>query len=185
MATDTRNPTSDEAVTGTWTGSAGSRYTLVDDYPDTTPTDVLDSPTAAGGAQITFGFSAFNIPSGSTSISVQVQYYDRDVTNGTNNSSGRLKVGGNYYNATTHNPSTTLTSRSDNWANNPKTTTAWTVDDINGVGTNALQAFGFNSTDASPALRYSCVRLQVTYTPPSSVAIGAIAQATKTVIGGF
>ncbi len=173
MATDTRNPTSDESVTGAWTGSAGSRYTLVDDYADTVPNDVLDSPTATGGAQITFGYSAFSIPAGSTSISAQVQYYDRDVTSGTNNSGGRLKVGGNYYNAATHNPNTTLTSRSDNWANNPKTTVAWTVDDINGVGANAIQAFGFNSTDASPALRYSCVRIQVTYNPPIS---GSLAQ---------
>lgn len=162
MATDTRNPTSDESVTGAWTGSVGSRYTLVDDYPDTVPTDVLDTPTAVGGAQITFGFTAFAIPTGSTNISVQVQYYDQDVSSGTNNAGGRIKVSGSYFNASTHNPSTTLTIRSDNWATNPNTAAAWTVTDIN---TN-LQAFGFNSTDASPALRFSSIRLQVTYTPP-------------------
>jgi hypothetical protein len=130
------------------------------------PNDVLDHGTTAGN--LTFGYSSFNIPAGSTGISVQVRYYDRDVSSGTNQSAGRLKVGGNYYNASTHNPNTTLTVRSDNWANNPKTGIAWTVDDINGVGANALQAFGFFSGDANPQLRYSCIELQVTYTPPEN-----------------
>lgn len=185
MATATRAPTSDESVTGAWTGSVGLRYTLVDDYPDTVPSDVLDSPTATGGAQITFGFSAFSIPAGSTGISVQVQYYDRDVTSGNNNAGARLKVGGSYFNSATHNPTTTLTAQSNNFATNPKTTVAWTVDDINGVGANALQAFGFNSTDASPALRFSSVRLQVTYTPPAfslTVADAAQTQAADEVV---
>lgn len=166
QTTATANPTSDESVTGSWTGSVGSRYTLVDDYADTVPTDVLDTPTAAGGAQITFGYTAFAIPTGSTAISVQVKYYDQDSTSGTNNSGGRLKVNGLYFNAATHNPSTTLTSRSDNWATNPNTTAAWTVGDINGTSASPLQAFGFNSTDASPLVRYSSVQIQVTYTPP-------------------
>lgn len=54
MATQTRAPTSDYNFTGTWTGTDGSRYTLVDDYPDTTPDDYLDHGTVAGYIQ--FGF---------------------------------------------------------------------------------------------------------------------------------
>src|SRR3990167_8382621 len=118
-ATVQRAPISDEAVSGTWTEAAGSRWQFVDDYPDTAPNDFLVHGTTAGN--LTFGFSSFNIPAGSTNISVQVRYYDRDVTSGTNQSADRLKGGGNYYNASTHNPNTTLTSRSDNWAVNPKT----------------------------------------------------------------
>lgn len=167
MATVVRAPTSDEAVSGTWSGSAGSRYTLVDDYPDETPNDILTSPTAAGGCQITFGFSAFSIPAGSTGISVQVMYRDDEASSGNNNCGGRLKVGGNYYNAATHNPSTTATNRSDNWATNPKTTAAWTVAQINGTdGTNDLQAFGINSSDANPSFFITGVQIQVTYLPP-------------------
>ena len=164
MATQNRAPTSDEAVSGTWTGSAGTRYQAVDDYPDTAPADYLAHGTAAGN--LTFGFTAFSIPAGATSISVQVRYYDAEPSVGNNNCAGRLKVGGNYYNAATHNPAgATYTARSDNWATNPKTAAAWTVDDVNGVGANALQAFGFYSGDANPAIRFSCVQLQVTYTP--------------------
>jgi hypothetical protein len=170
MATQNRAPTGDEASpTGTWSGSAGSRYSLVDDYPDTTPADYLQHGTAAG--HLDFTFSAFSIPAGSTNISVQVLYYDAEPSNGNNNIAGRLVVGGTAYNAATHNPSgTSYSARSDNWATNPKTGAAWTVDDINGVGPNALQRFGWNSGDANPAIRLSSVELQVTYTPPQNSA---------------
>lgn len=165
MATQNRAPTSDVAVSGSWTGSAGSRWGLVDDYPDTAPADYLEHGTTAG--YLTFGFAAFSVPAGSTGISVQVRYYDAEPANGNNNIAGRLTVGGTSYNAATHNPSgTSYTARSDNWANNPKSAAAWTVDDVNGVGANALQAFGLYSSDANPVMRASCVQLQVTYTPP-------------------
>lgn len=179
MATQTRAPTSDEAATGTWSGSAGSRWTLVDDYPSVATNDLLTGGTTA--AVITFGFSAFSIPAGSTDISVQVQYFDGEPSNGANNCGGRIKVGGTYYNAATHNPAGTAgTSRSDNWATNPKTAAAWTVNDVNGVGANALQAFGMNSTDSNPTWRFSSIQAQVTYTAPVSrtanVATAAAAQ---------
>lgn len=162
MATATRAPTSDEAVSGTWNGSAGTRYTAVDDYPDTTPTDTLLHGTTAGN--ITFGFSAFSIPSNATSISVAVKYYDQKTASQAAAAAGRLKVGGSYYNATTHNPATSYTVRTDTWATNPKTSAAWTPDQINGTGgTNDLQAFGFFSSDASPTINFSSIQLEVTY----------------------
>jgi hypothetical protein len=174
VATAARAPTSDDAVSGTWSGVAGSRWTLVDDYPSVATNDLLTGGTAA--AVITFGFSAFTVPSGSTGISVQVQYYDGEASNGANNCGGRLKVGGTYYNAATHNPSGTAgTSRSDNWATNPKSGAAWTVDDVNGVGVNALQAFGVSSTDSNPTWRFSSIQVQVTYTEPLVEILGEAA----------
>jgi hypothetical protein len=164
VATQTRNPTSDEAASGTLSGSAGSRWTLLDNHPDTTGSDVLTFGTTA--ASITFGFQAFTVPVGSTAISVQVLYYDGEAANGANNCGGRLKCGTTYHNAATHNPAgTTYTSRTDNFATNPRTAAAWTVDDVNGVGANALVAFGIGSTDSNPTFRVSSVQLQVTYTP--------------------
>lgn len=164
-ATASQNPTSDDAVSGTWDGTAGSRYTVVDDHPDSSGADYLTHGTTGGN--LTFGFSAFSIPAGSTSISVDVIYYDQKTASQACNIGGRLKVGGNYYNATTHNPANgTWTLRTDSWSTNPKTSSAWTVDDVNGVGANALQAFGWVSTDASPTIRLSSIIIQVTYTPP-------------------
>ena len=103
MATVSKAPTSDEAVSGSWTGSAATRYTLVDDYPDASGTDSLTHGTTAGN--ITFGYTAFAIPAGSTAISVAVRYYDQKSASQGASIGGRLKVGGNYYNhASPHNP---------------------------------------------------------------------------------
>jgi hypothetical protein len=167
VATDTRNPASDVAITGTWTGTASNRWTLVDNHPDASATDKITC-SAAGTA--VFGFTpAFSIPAGSTSISVQVLYYDSK--NGSQSCScGALIRCNDTTNrlATAHNPANaTFTSRSDNYANNPKTSTGWTVNDVNGVGTNGLTAFGLSVTDASPTIDLASIQLQVTYTPPS------------------
>lgn len=167
MATVAKGPTGDSNVSGTWSGSAGTRYQAVDDYPDSGGADYLEHGTAAG--YLEFTYSAFSIPAGSTGISVQVQYYDAEPGSGNNNCAGRLVVGGTAYNASTHNPSgATYSSRSDNWATNPKSGAAWTVDDVNGVGGNALQRFGFYAGDANPVIRFSSIQLQVTYTPPQN-----------------
>jgi hypothetical protein len=162
VATQTRAPTSDEAVSGTWSGTAGQRWSLVDDYPPA-GSDILTGGTTA--AVITFGFAAFTVPAGATVGSVAVMYYDGEAANGANNCGGRIKVGGTYYNAVTHNPAgTTYTARTDSWATNPKTGAAWTVGDVNGIGVNALQAFGMNSTDSNPTWRFASIQVQVTYT---------------------
>ncbi len=158
-----RNPTSDEAVSGTWDGSAGTRYTVVNDHPDAGGSTSLTHGTTAGN--LTFGFSAFSIPSIATDISVDVIYYDQKTGNGAAATAGRLKVGGNYYNSTTHNPTNGVwVLRTKSWATNPKTSVAWTVNDINGSGANALQAFGFFSDDANPTVKFASVIVQVTYT---------------------
>ena len=181
--TATKDPTSDDAVSGTWTGSAGTRYTLVDDYPDSGGADFLTHGTATAGNYTALYTGNFAIPAGSTGISVQVLYYDRKNSSSSCNIGGRLKVGGSYFNASTHNPANgTWTTRSDNWATNPKTSTAWTVNDINGVGTNALQGMGYVSTDANPAIDLASLRVQVTYTPPI-IGSGAITDTSDTSSG--
>lgn len=162
--TVTRNPTGDEAVSGTWTGTAGSRYTLVDDYPDTAGTDKLVHGTTTAG-NLTFTFSAFSIPSEATNILVAVLYYDDK--NGTQacNIGARIKLGANYYNAATHNPANAVfTQRTDTFATNPATSAAWTVAQVNGTdGTRPLTAFGWNSTDANPSIDLTSIQLAVTY----------------------
>jgi hypothetical protein len=168
MAEATRAPTSDDAATGTWTGTAGSRWQVVDDYPDTSGTDELTHGTTAG--TLTFGFSAFSIPAGSTNIVVLVDYYDYKNGSQSCTFGARLKVGASYFNSSTHNPgngSGNRTQRTDTFATNPATGSAWTVDQINGTaGSNNLAGFGYNSSDANPTITTSSVRLRVTYDPP-------------------
>jgi hypothetical protein len=181
MATDTRNPTSEVAITGTWSGT--NRHLLVDDYPaDTTG---ADKTTCSVAGVALFGFTAFAIPAGSTSISVQVLYYDSKNGSSTsacgaaircNDTTNRL--------ASSHNPANAnFTARSDNYATNPKSSAAWTVNDVNGVGTNGLTSFGLSVTDASPTIDLACIALQVTYTPPAFSGSGAPALKKLTATG--
>lgn len=182
MATQTRNPTSEDAVSGSWTGA--SRHLIVDDYPDTGGTDFTSGGTAASA--ITFGFSsAFTIPDNSTIQSVQVLYYDRKNAAQSNTIAARLKVGGNYYNnASTHNAANgTWTQRTDTWTQNPKTSANWTLQDINGGGSNDLQAFGINASDANPVIDISSIQVLVNYTAPSAIAGTADGTSTATASG--
>jgi hypothetical protein len=180
VAEDTRNPTSDENVTGTWTGTAGSRWQVVDDYPDSTGADFI---TCSANGVITFGFSAFNVPAGSTGITVFVDYYDIKNGGGASAAGARLKCGASYFNASTHNPSNgTWVQRTDTFANNPATAAAWTVDQVNGVGANALTAFGLNVSDASPSVGLSSIRVRVQYTPPAQNFDSAVTAATFTAL---
>ena len=182
MATQSRAPTGDGTVTGTVSGSVGNRYTLVDDYPNTSSADALTFGTAA--ATISFTYSAFTVPAGSTGISVQVRYVDGEAANGNNNCGGRLIVGGANRNASTHNPSGTGgTLREDNWATNPSSGAAWTVDEVNGTaGSHALTGFGINSTDSNPTFWVASIEIQVTYSPPASATVAAtLAELTSSV----
>ncbi len=172
--TVSRNPTGDEAVSGTWTGTAGSRYLVVDDYPDTAGTDVLTHGTTTAG-NLTFTFTAFSLPTEATNISVAVLYYDDKNGAQACNIAARLKVGGAYYAATSHNPTNaTFVQRTDTFATNPRTSAAWTPAQVNGTdGTNPLQAFGWVSTDASPSIDLTSIRLNVTY-DRDLVLVGAV-----------
>jgi hypothetical protein len=160
MPEATRAPTSDDAATGSWTGSAGSRWTVVDDHPDAGGTDSLTSTAS--------------------NIVVLVDYYDMKSASQACTFGARLKVGSSYFNAATHNPANgTRTLRTDTWSTNPATGAAWTVDQINGTaGSNNLVAFGYNSgSDASPTIVTSSIQLRVTYDDVTPI-LGSLAGAS-------
>lgn len=167
MSTQVRAPTSDVDVTGTWTGSAGTRYTVVDDYPDLVGADQL-TVSNLGAGYVTFGFTAFAIQAGSTINSITVRYVDEKVNSLIANARSALKIGGVYFFSGYHTPATnTWTARADTYTTNPATGLAWTVAQVNGTDpTNPLTAFGFSSTDAHSSVQVSSVQIEVDYTPP-------------------
>ena len=172
MATETRNPTLDIIATGAWTGTAGTRWQRVDDYPDVLSFDTLTHGTTPG--HIKFGFSPFSIPAGSTAISVAILYHDYKNGGAQCNIAGALRLGSTPtdHNAASHNPgngSANITARTDNFPTNPKSGAAWTVNDINGIGSNFLVGFGWLSTDATPGIVLTGIQLRLTYTLPPSV----------------
>jgi hypothetical protein len=156
----TKAPTSDIAASGTWDGSAGTRYQALDDHPDSAGTDYRLHGTTAG--RLVMGHAAFAIAGGSVINSVSVRYYDYKTTTATAAARAGLRVGGTDYYAATHPPTaTTYVLRTDTWALNPRTGVAWTVDDVNGVGGNALAGFSVGATDANPAIRFASAELVV------------------------
>jgi hypothetical protein len=139
--------------------SGGIAYTVVNDYPDTT-TWGLSVPA-------TFFYDGLTIQAGSTDITVSIKSYV--MTNQTNQQvSGRLKVGGTYYDFAAASGVTSPELITFSTATNPRTGVAWTVDDVSGKGANALQAFGVNLTyNPCPCNLYLySVQLQVTHTLP-------------------
>jgi hypothetical protein len=184
VATKTRNPTGDGTFSGTWTGSAGSRWQSVDDHPDSTGADKLTHGTTAGRG--TFTFTAFDVPTGSVITNVQVLYYDQKTGSQASSWGAFLRV--NAVDQATndaHNPANLVwTLRTATYTNNPATGAAWTVNDVNGSGTQPLQGFGVIATDASPTCELASIQLVVNYTPPASGTLTAtLDDVTKTLTG--
>ena len=165
MASDVRSPTGDDATTGTW--STSPYWSKLDEYPTPDDGDFITCTALSGGrGRQTFTFTAFAIPAGSTAISVSVRTRDRKAASQGANVGAALKVGGTYYDAAGRNPAQAFTNYDDSWATNPKSAAAWTVDDVNGVGANGLQAFGVTTSDTTPNISSSQAFITVTYTPP-------------------
>ena len=166
-----RQPTSDLQAYGNWTGTPGSRHTVVDDYPGIA-SYLTHGPT--DGA-IVFGFNPFNLPSQAANIVVYVEYYDRREKGEDDNITkfaGRLKVGGSYYNTAMHNLNVEFAARQNSWPINPKTGTVWTVSEIEGSDPDSsLQGFGVVSTDAIPDAQLACIRLRVEYTASAVLSV--------------
>lgn len=159
---NSRVPTADGDVSGTWT--TAPRWDDVNKRVVDDATYMTGTSLNATSAYMMFTFDAFSIPSGATISSAILVIRAADVTNGNNNIFARIKVGGNYYNGGSNNPGTSFATYTNSWTTNPKSGAAWTADDINGVGTNALQQIGVYSTDLTPNIRVSMVNLQVTFT---------------------
>ena len=162
----TRLPTGDQGYSGTWDKTT-DMYSYVDDDPwNDGDTTYLLHGTTAGYALFTF--SPFDVPEGTIITSLQVTYSCRRTSYGTSNLRAALRVGGTDYLTTDSgaNPDLSYADRTYTYSTNPATSSPWTVDDINGTGSNQLQAFGVSSNDASPAIRITAVKAVVNYVIP-------------------
>ncbi|MBN2057849.1 MAG: Ig-like domain-containing protein [Candidatus Saganbacteria bacterium] len=122
-----------------------------------------------------FSFPAFSVPAGSTINFLRLTYrHERKQGGQTSNIRSALLVGGNNYD--TVDPGVTPTAnswatRTYDYATNPKTGLAWAVDDINGVGSNALQAYGVYTNDVTRNPYVTQVYATVDYTPLNTAPI--------------
>lgn len=175
MATADRLPTSDGDSSGTITAypTSSPKYSKVDDpvgSPDDASTYVQFE---SDGAYQLYGFSGFYLPEGSTITKLTLTFRiwcNQQPEGSWSEIAPKLKAGGSYYTGAGESSHDAWGTYTRDYTTNPKTGLAWTVDDINGVGANALQQFG------SQAVRYlftnpriTQVYATVTYTlPPES-----------------
>lgn len=162
MASQTRDPTSFDASSGTWDATTVG---TINDYPDSSSTYLTHGTTAGNG---TWNISAPTVPSTAFNIVVKVYHY-RYKSGGTCNTAGRIKIGASYYNGTPTNLTNNVTEQhTETWSNNPATGTAWTY-----TTANSIAAIGIYSTDANPQIRVYSVRLEVTYDLPVTINLAA------------
>jgi hypothetical protein len=160
----TRYPSGDISHSGTWDKTT-KMYSYVDEVgANDGDTTYLVHGTSSGS--VLFSFPAFAVPSGATiqSLTVSLVAKDNSGGSGSNNMGPVIRVGGSNYNGNYSNVQNSYNTISYTWTTNPRTHTAWTVNDINGVGSNALQGFGVYSTDANPQIRLTQVYAKVDYT---------------------
>ncbi len=159
----TRYPSGDISRSGTWDKTT-NMYSHVDEQGahDGDATYLLHGTTAGN---VLFSFPAFSVPQNMGITGLTVYLVARDNTSGTNNMRPAIRVGGTNYLTTA--PSVEVPASygtiSYTYATNPRTGMAWTIDDINGVGSNSLQGFGVHSGDANPQIRLTQVYATVTW----------------------
>lgn len=166
------------APSGTWSGTAGTRYTLINDFNDTTGATALTHGNTAGA--IDFSHNIFgSVPVGSTITSITLTYYARrnggassniQATLGIRNASNQIVK----YTGALRTPANAAPQLfQDTFAVNPATAAAWTVAQIAGNatlngGTTGLLAgvVGFRSTDANPTVSIASLSVRIAYTMP-------------------
>lgn len=166
MATQTRIPTADQtdgSFTRSDTGTNTDLYSVVADANDTTY--IL---RAGGTSNCLFAFTAFDAPGASDTINyVRVRVRAQNNGVGSNSASGRIQVNGTAYNATAQNLTSSWVNYDFDWATNPNTGIAWTVDDVKGTGAAPLQYVGWSLTGVggSEEARAAEIEITVDYTP--------------------
>jgi hypothetical protein len=165
-------PTSNILTQWDTVSGSPSHWNAVDDPVGSPDGNSSYIETSTNNDYDVFGYTAFSVPAGATINSVSVIFVARDGNfTGNNRMESVIRVNGTDYNSTgNYNPSGTFfyDTFTANWATNPATLLPWTVDDVNGIGTNPIEGFGVVSEDASPSLRVTQVYIEVDYTPAAA-----------------
>jgi len=156
-----RYPSGDISRSGTWDKTT-NMFSYVDEQgAHDSNSSYLRHGTTAG--YVLFSFPAFDVAADEDIQNLTVTLVARDDSRGTNKMQPAIRVGGQDYLTTS--TSTEVSSGygtiSYIYTTNPRTGQPWTVNQINGIGTNTLQGFGVRSADASPRIRLTQVYAEV------------------------
>ena len=168
MTTMRRLPVGDSATQ--WSRSAGTyNFALVDDPVGSPDEDATYTYASTGYYKDYFNFLPFNVPANGTITSIVLRERFRTSTaGGTNHMRGILKVNGvTYYSSAEDAWYGAYTDEIWSWSTNPNTGLAWTVDDVNGVGSNPLQTFGYECLTLQTLLcTQAYIEVNGTWSPP-------------------
>ncbi|PLX74058.1 MAG: hypothetical protein C0614_12235, partial [Desulfuromonas sp.] len=156
-----RYPTGDFAANFTTLVGAASHFDAVDDaVADGSATYV----EANADLEIDlFSFPAFSVPAGATNIAVSVTYVAQKGGALASSLAPYIRVSGADYTGTAVDPvNGTFTQYSHTWAQNPNTSSAWSIAEVNGT---ALQYFGLVALDTTQPPQVTQAYITVTYTP--------------------
>jgi len=181
MASQTRVPISEYSKTGTWTPSTGSTvYEVIDDDPPLSSgadTDYVTHGTTGGNWD--GRISAFTVPAGS--VITNVKMYCRAQKTGADavNFQMRIRLGtAEGGSVGSHSGSLSVAEGTFGdfvWTmtTNPQTGGAWTVDQVNAVGSTAyaIRCIGAYGFDANPTILLSQLYVEVNYTPSPEVSV--------------
>lgn len=159
-----RLPTGDSVFQ--WSRSSGvNNYPLVDD-PYTIPDDdTTYTYTSVQTERDLFSFIPLAVPAGSTITNVQVVgRFKRIDAGGDYLVRELLKVNGVVYEGSMQQLLTgAYYDKTHTWTVNPNTGLPWTLDDVNGVGSNPLQTFGYECIGFNKTVRCTQVYVKVNY----------------------
>ena len=159
-----RLPTSDD--TFQWSRSSGvNNYALVDDSYSLPDDDTTYTYTNTQTNKDLFGFTALAVPTGSIITNVQVVgRFKRIDTGGDFIIRELLKVNGVTYEGSLQQLVVgTYFDKTYTWTVNPNTGLPWTLEDVNGIGSNPLQTFGYECIGYNKTVRCTQIYVKVNY----------------------
>jgi hypothetical protein len=181
MSSQQRVPTGNYSVAFNAVGSANN-YENVDEYPSTNDSDYNWSNT--DNVFDIFTFDAFTVPAGSTITNVKIYLRGKILPDGYNGDLGAIieiydptygyvccDLFGNW--------TSSFVEQVMTWTTNPRSGSAWTVDQVNGVGNYRLCNFGYRTStpDDNYADYVSRVYIEVNYTGPITLTVTDLAHA--------
>lgn len=159
-----RLPTGDTVFQ--WSRSVGAdNYALVDDPYSIPDDDTTYTYTDTQTNKDLFGFTALAVPTGSIITNVQVVgRFKRIDAGGDFIIRELLKVNGVTYEGSLQQLVVgAYFDKTYTWVVNPNTGLPWTLEDVNGIGSNPLQTFGYECIGFNKTVRCTQVYVKVNY----------------------
>lgn len=140
MTSQTRRPIGDDTIPLNWTPEPSDPATCYDKIDSAGDSDYIIVQNAAGGGAL-FDFTPFAIPSNAEVTNLTIRVRAQDLSSDMMQLGYRIKVGGTTYDGVTDFAGS-FEDKTWELTVNPKTSAAWTADQINGIGDNHLEYIG-------------------------------------------